>query len=73
MNGNTDIKLNIKTAISIITIVLGVGIWVGTDIKSTKQEVIELKKEFKVFNEKLSKMAISLAVLANDVKYRSDR
>lgn len=71
MNGNTDIKLSIKHASSIMGMILVAGIWLGVNVLNTKETVLglkteikELKADVKSFNEKLSKIVTSVAVLA---------
>ncbi len=64
MNGNTEIKLGIKQAWGIMMTILIAGIWLGVNVINTKDEVSELKTEIKSFNEKLTKITISVAILA---------
>lgn len=64
MNGNTEIKLGIKQAWGIMITILIAGVWLGVNVINTKNEVSELKTEFKKFNEKLTKITISVAILA---------
>lgn len=67
INGN-KITLPLGTMWGIGTALIAIGIFVGVNVITTRNDVAEMKEEFKSTNKVVNEMAIKFAVFAANSK-----